>query len=125
MKTLLTLIILCVGMQSQAQIQYLTGRVDSISYPVPKYDTTAVIMMVSDTTSTSKCKFIPNGDTTNYTSWSSLILIEGPVYWIRGYEVRKPKIPINGNRYYAELVCYLDSNKKPITYLVWESRRAK
>jgi len=72
----------------------------------PTHDTIPVIMLACDTLDS-----------------------RGYVGWLRGYEVRKrgfsesPSDP--GSMLYNARVAYLDSNKKPVKYLVWMSKEGK
>jgi hypothetical protein len=94
------------------------------SEPV-KYDTTAVIMLVSDTTFKQQIGYYTISDS----GWAPHYRYnhQGPVFWIRGYEVEQigPDWTCI-NDYQMQMirnhVCYLDSKKKRINYLVWISK---
>ena len=124
MKKLIFLALL-IPLIGQAQILPL-GRIydiDTIGINIHPNDTIPVFMMVSDTTANNN-NIITDGKT--------IYQLQGLVWYIRGYEVLRwksfedywnPRIDESGQVVAGYYVTdkYLDSNKKPVKYLVWMS----
>jgi hypothetical protein len=112
------------------------GSLDSTWSEPVKYDTTAVIMQVCDTSTTKTKTYLglQNGIPTFKYSWE--LNGTGSMFWIRGYQVTK-KVYVwdswyynqdtrqSEQNYFTETVCYLDSDKKRINYLVWMAKEVK
>jgi hypothetical protein len=147
MKTLLLFICL-ISIETQAQVVPLKGSettkgvmttadlaklekltvnrylYDSVS--TPKNDTIPVFMLVCDTAGyyddlTYGLYQKNTSAQNNYRRQN-----EGIAIWMRGYVVRGPGAILGpGQPYYHKIIAYLDQNKKPLTYLVWDTRRVK
>jgi hypothetical protein len=124
------LFIITIALSTMVQGQILHGQIiwsdSSISTPPqPIYDTIPVIMLVCDTMSDYLITF---GD------WEKIYYPkkEGPVFWIRGYEIKRSLTimqyviqPMESDYCVDYHVSYLTSDKKPMKYMVWMSMSRK
>ena len=96
----------------------------------PTHDTIPVIMLVCDTACyqdpSIKIVFNKTDSLYHMVEIPCKQVNNGKIAWLRGYEVRKRGFSENpsdpGSMLYNARVAYLDSNNKPVKYLVWDRK---